>query len=89
MSGDELFDLASSVKSRGDFINFVECLNKDFARDSDEWENNDLTGFLAGLSAFSRDMEGYYRNTGEVVNVDVISWKMAAQMLLAASVYGN
>jgi len=34
-------------------------------------------------------MAGYYKNMGETVDVENITWQMAAEMLLAATVYGN
>lgn len=89
MTGDELFDFAAAVKSRIDFIKFVEYLNEDCRERRNEWQNDDLSGFLSGLSGFANDMNGFYRNMGETVNVETITWRMAAQMLLAATVYGN
>jgi hypothetical protein len=41
-----------------------------------------------GLEGFARDMHGYYRNMGRLdVSADEISWRIAADFLLAASVY--
>jgi hypothetical protein len=34
-------------------------------------------------------MAGYYKNMGEDVDVERITWRMAAEMLLAATVYGS
>lgn len=89
MTGDDLFDFAAKVGSRQDFINFVEYLNADYRERRDEWENNNLEAFLGGLSGFANDMDGFYKNMGETVDVETVTWRIAAQMLLAASVYGN
>lgn len=89
MVGDDLFDYAKAVRSRADFIRFVEYLNKDFQEKRDEWQNGTLEQFLGGLSGFANDMQGYYRNMGEEVDVECITWRMAAEMLLAATVYGG
>ena len=89
MVGDDLFAYAKTVNSRTDFVKFVEYLNQDFQRKRSEWGNNDLESFLTGLSGFTQDMDGYYKNIGETVNVEDITWRMAAQMLLAATVYGG
>lgn len=89
MTSDELYDFAKSVSSREDFIKFIEYLNDDHGHRKGQWENRSLGDFLSGLSGFARDMAGYYKNSGETVDVDTISWRMAAQMLLAATVYGN
>jgi len=89
MTSDELFDFAATVGSRQDFIKFVEYLNADYRERKNEWENNSLEDFLGGLSGFANDMDGFYKNMGETVDVETVTWRMAAQMLLAASVYGS
>jgi hypothetical protein len=89
MIGDDLFDYAKTVASREDFVKFVEYLNHDYQQKRDEWGNKTLEQFLGGLSGFANDMVGYYKNMGEVVDVERITWRMAAEMLLAATVYGG
>lgn len=89
MSNADLFDFAASVNSRQDFIEFVTRLNSDYREHQEEWQNRDLETFLDGLVGFTADMGGYYRNMGEEIDVDQITWRMAAQMLLAATVYGS
>lgn len=89
MTGDELFDLANAVNNRQDFIHFTGQMLINLQNHPGEWENDNLGSFLNGLNEFSKDMAGYYRNAGEDIDVENISWRMAAQMLLAASVYGN
>jgi len=89
MTGDDLCDFAATVNSRQDFIKFVEYLNADYRERRNEWENDNLETFLGGLSGFANDMGGYFRNMGETVDVENATWRIAAEMLLAASVYGN
>ena len=89
MTSDDLFDYAKTVASREDFVKFVEYLNHDYQQKRDEWGNQTLEGFLGGLSGFANDMVGYYKNMGEVIDIERITWRMAAEMLLAATVYGN
>lgn len=89
MDRDELYRFAKTVKSREDFVKFVNHLNDDCQRRSNEWENKTLEQFLGGLAGFANDMKGYYKNMGEEVDVEQITWRMAAQMLLAATVYGS
>ena len=84
-----MFERARAVCSRAEFIDFIECLNTDPAQEPEEWENNSLNAFLAGLSGFTQDMSGYHSNIGECINIEVTSWRLMAQMLLAATVYGN
>lgn len=89
MSSDDLYTLAAKVRSRSDFISFINSLNLDYATHRDEWENDDLENFLGGLSGFTQDMGGYYKNMKEDVDIEIVTWRMAAQMLVAATVYGN
>lgn len=89
MNGDEIYDLAAGVRSRSDFISFVDNLGRNYKSNKDEWENDNLESFLGGLSWFANDMGGYYKNMKEDVDIETVTWRMAAQMLLAAKVYGN
>jgi hypothetical protein len=89
MVGEDLFDYAKTVSSRADFVKFVEYLNQDRREKSDDWGNQTLDQFLSGLSGFANDMAGYYKNMGEAVDVEQITWRIAAEMLLAATVYGS
>jgi hypothetical protein len=86
---NKLFECAKSVNSRAEFVRFVNDLNIEYKTNRNEWENDNLENFLCGLSGFSNDMAGFYKNMGESVDVEVITWRMVAQMLLAAKVYGN
>lgn len=87
MTSDDLFDYAKTVASREDFVKFVEYLNHDYQQKRGDWSNQTLERFLGGLSGFAKDMSGYYKNMGEVVDVEHITWSMTAEMLLAATVY--
>ena len=89
MVGNDLYDYAKDVASRQDFVRFVEYLNQDYRQKHEEWQNGTLEQFLAGLSGFANDMGGYYKNMGEAVDIERITWRMAAEMLLAATVYGG
>ena len=89
MTSDELFDFAASVKDRQDFVKFIEYLNADCRERRSEWQNDDLSSFLSGLSGFTNDIGGFYKNMGESVDIEKVTWRMVAQMLLAATVYGN
>ncbi len=85
--GDELIDFAKTVTSKEEFEFFLQCLIKDYLDNRNKWENSDLRNYLEGLSGYVIDMEGYYRDIEEKVDVNVISWRIAAEMLIAASVY--
>ncbi|BCW35138.1 hypothetical protein StoSoilA2_11940 [Arthrobacter sp. StoSoilA2] len=72
--------------SRQDLADFIDQFRLSLRQDPGSWENGDLESFLEALSAWTRDMDGYFANLGEPVP-DVPSWRLIAQMLLAARVY--
>lgn len=87
LTGDKLIDFAKKISSKKEFDFFLQCLVRDYVDNKDEWENADLLSYLVGLCGYVNDIEGYYQNTGEKVDIDVITWRMTAEMLIAASVY--
>lgn len=87
MSAERVDSLAASVTSRAEFISFVEALRDDFLKRGSSWENDTLESFLDGLSGFASGLPGYYRNMGEDTDPERMTWSMAAQILLAATVY--
>ena len=87
MNCNEIYYLASTVKSRTDFIIFVDALNRNYELHKEVWENGNLESFLSGLSGFVQDMGGFYKNMEEDIDIEIITWRMTAQMLLAAKVY--
>ena len=77
---------ADAVMSRHDFAAFVDALRHDLAVHPEEWENPTLDTFLEALSAWVRDMDGYYRNK-QLPTPQSPTWKSVAEMMLAAKVY--
>ncbi len=76
----------NSIRSREDFVAFVNALCKDLRDNPSSWENASLEGFLEALSAWVEDMEGYYANQGKPVPHQP-DWRVAADMLMAAKMY--
>ncbi|WP_431093333.1 DUF7660 family protein [Pseudomonas brassicacearum] len=87
MTSDELCECAKAVSTRAGFVDFVEMLSRDYVSNRDEWQNDTLDQFLLRLSGFASDMGGCYKNMGEAVDVEKITWRIAAEMLIAATVY--
>ncbi len=75
-----------AVRTREDFIAFVESLARDVERGACDWENADLPSFLNAMAAWVQDMDGYYKNLGEPMP-DPPTWMTFAQILSAALVY--
>ncbi|MEM7758644.1 MAG: hypothetical protein AAF298_11030 [Cyanobacteria bacterium P01_A01_bin.40] len=87
LTGDKLIDFVKKISSKEEFDFFLQCLVRDYIDNEDEWENTDLLSYLTGLCGYVHDIEGYYQNTGEKVDINVITRRIVAEMLLAASVY--
>lgn len=81
-----LAEQTASVHSREDFVAFVQALSKDLRDNPATWENDSLERFLEALGAWVEDMDGYYINQGKPVPQQP-DWKVAADMLMAATMY--
>ncbi|MGN5955886.1 DUF7660 family protein [Sphingobacterium lactis] len=64
------------MSSKQDFLKFISLLRENLEDNSNEWENNDLESFLTGLEGYCIDYDG-----------DDPSWRVFAELLLAARVY--
>lgn len=82
----ELHEQVDSISTREDLIAFVERLRDDFGAATSDWENTDILRYLDALAAWTADMDGYFENRGEPVP-EAPTWRLVAQMLLAAKHY--
>ena len=81
-----LAERAASVRTRDDFVAFLEALRLDHARNGAAWANPDLQSFLGAAGAWSRDSNGYYKNVG--LDPSTLSpWRLLADLMMAARVY--
>ena len=78
---------AKPVTNRDDLIGRITELLGDHRANGDKWENNDLPSFLEAMAAWLNDCDGYYRNTGQTVDVDSPNWQVFADALRAATIY--
>lgn len=83
MTGDDLYDLAENIQSRDDFLDFLKKMIESYDNHIEDWENKNVRDFISGLSIFAEEIDGYYLNMNENVDIEKITWKMAAQILHA------
>jgi hypothetical protein len=83
---DELQKTQSQIETREELIAFLSLLRRDLAKNSGQWENSTLESYLEAVQAVLTDWRGRFINRGEPVP-EVPSWRLIAEMLLAASVY--
>ena len=68
---------------REEFLNFI----KDFRKNSENFENNNLGTFLEAIERYSEDIDGYYSNTKQNIDLDKVDWKVFSDILKGASIY--
>lgn len=81
-----LSERARAVRTREDLVAFIDALAADYRADRLAWTNTDLASFLAAMSAWSEDMEGFYENGGEHL-ASLPPWRVLADILMAARIY--
>ena len=86
-SSIDIEDQPQLIENRDDFEKFLACLLENYRSSNDDWENGTLESFLEGLIGFSRDANGYYKNIEQDVDTEIPTWKLFADILLAARVY--
>ena len=84
---DRIIEQGEAVKTREDFVRFLEALHLDFGRTGGDWENPTLSTFLQAMAAWADSSPNYYRNMNIAVNPDEPQWRVFADILLAARVY--
>ena len=87
MSSSILLFATERISSRREFSEFVDKLATDLALHGHAWENPTLESFLEALSAYVRDIDGYYANAGIDIDPDAPSWRVFADVLLGARLY--
>ncbi|MDX3004420.1 hypothetical protein PWY87_22215 [Kribbella solani] len=81
-----LEDNISPQLDRAGFQAFLVELADSFEENPDAWENGTLESYLRAWSAWLGDADGYFERKCEAFPQNP-SWRMLAQMLLAARVY--
>jgi len=80
-------EIINKIKTKEDFIKFVELLNIDFKENSEEWENKNIPDYLEALSRWTNDnMNGYYKYI-DFPLPENIDWRIFADILMAAKMY--
>ncbi len=64
---DKASKIAPTIQTREDFQQFLALLAEDYRSNGQEWENADLGLFLEALGSYSKDIDGYYKNTNQQV----------------------
>lgn len=79
-------EMIENVKSKQDFISFINRLSNDNQINNDEWENKDILSYFEGVSSWVEDMDGYYK----YMKLDVptnIDWRFIATLFYVGKIY--
>lgn len=79
-------DIINSIMNKEDFLCFMEKLKEDSQLNGEEWENKEIYSYLAGISSWLEDMEGYFHNMGMVMPTD-IDWQFIATLFYVGKIY--
>ena len=79
--------MATKVIDRQSFISFIDALHSEYMSSGGTWENPTLDRFMEAMSAYAKDIQGYYNNTSQDINADFPSWKVFADILRGAAIY--
>jgi hypothetical protein len=79
----DIGDLAEKIKTKEDFIYFLQELQNDFHTNRDDWENPQLARYLEAMEAFLASS-----TPNSISKIDFTpSWSLFARIMVAASVY--
>lgn len=75
-----------NVKSKDEFLRFLEILSKDRKSNAQEWDNKSIEDYLLSIQSWIEDMEGYYDNNNLEVPQN-IDWNFIATILYIGKIY--
>lgn len=73
--------------TKQEFIHFIENLKTDFIENKEQWENKTIEDYLEAMSRYVEDIDGYYENTNQDIDLEKIDWKVFADVLKGSSIY--
>lgn len=82
---EKLHDALDHLKTRDDFVRFVELLIVSYTEESSPWVNASIESFLAALAQAAKQLEAYYDTPVEAAqNVASPNWEAIGGMLFTA-----
>lgn len=76
----------NNIKSKKELVDFLDFLSKDRYKRGDEWENNTIEDYLASISSWIEDMEGYYENFNLPIPTNE-NWSFIATLFYVGKIY--
>ena len=85
-SMEEIGEIVAEIKTKEDFIQFLDVLIEDLQKYPKGWVNRKLDTYLGALQSWSVDMDDFYKNSKKPIPTNV-NWKVFAEMLVASTIY--
>lgn len=73
--------------TKQEFIFFLENLKQDLKDNHHSWENKTLEDFFDAMSRYTEDIDGYYINTNQEIDLDKVDFKVFSDILNGAKIY--
>ena len=73
--------------TKKEFIQFIENLRLDFIQNKEQQENKTIEDYLEAISRYTEDINGYYKNTNQDIDLKEIDWKVFSDILKGSSMY--
>ncbi len=75
-----------SIRTKEDLMDFLEFLCDDRQSKKEEWKNRTIEDYLAAVSSWIEDMEGYYENNNLPIP-DNVGWGFIATLFYVGKIY--
>jgi len=82
----EVLNRINRIKSKEEFIDFLNFLSQDKFQKNEEWENQTIEDYLSSVSSWVEDMEGYYKNKNLPIP-DNENWSFIATLFYIGKIY--
>ena len=84
-SEEKLHAVLDTLRTRDDFVRFVELLVESFNEPGQPWENSTMQSFLLALAHAARNLETYYDSSSEAAQtVATPNWEAIAGLMFSA-----
>jgi len=75
-----------NVKTKEEFLGFLEMLANDRRSSAEEWKNKSIEDYLLSIQSWIEDMDGYYENNNLEVPQN-IDWNFIANIFYVGKIY--
>lgn len=73
--------------NKKEFIAFLYDLRKDLENNPESWENKTLPEFLEAMISYTVEIDGFYKNTAQKINTEIVDFKVFSDILAGARIY--